>query len=130
MADVVIDATVFCAIFLNEEGCERLKEELSLEGECFAPAFWKFEAANAVWKRKEITDKIGKELVATIWQFPIASPEPDGWPEEAYSIAKKNNITFYDAAYIAMAKLLRLPIWTLDKRQADIARQCRVQVIV
>ena len=128
MVDSVVDATVICSIFLNEEGCEKLKDRIAEGGNNHAPAFWRFEVANAVWKRKEITEKVGRELIHAIWQFPLNSSEPNNWAEDTYSIAKRFGITFYDASYIAMAKLLKLPLWTLDKRQMDVARQCRIQI--
>lgn len=87
----------------------------------YAPLFWKCEAANAVWKRKEIPEHVARGLIEQIWDFTIHGEESAQWMKATFAVSRKNNITFYDSSYIAMSKLLDIPLWTLDKLQGRIA---------
>jgi predicted nucleic acid-binding protein len=39
----------------------------------------------------------------------------------SFTVSRRHNISFYDSSYIAMSKLLDIPLWTLDKLQGRIA---------
>jgi len=42
------------------------------------------------------------------------------WMKGSFTVSR-HNISFYDSSYIAMSKLLDIPLWTLDKLQGRIA---------
>ena len=128
MANLVADASILSALFLNEEGSENIRDITESDTSIYAPSFWKFEVSNAVWKRKDIPLKIAKEVIEIIWSFPVYSNESREWAIESFVIAKKHGITFYDSSYIAMARLLNIPLWTLDSLQSRVAMRIGVSL--
>ena len=56
-----------------------------------------------------------------IWSFPVYTDESKELAIESMLIARKYGITFYDSSYIAMANLMSVPLWTMDKVQAKSA---------
>ena len=49
--------------------------------------------------------------------------------DAALDLAAAHGISVYDAVYLALAKSLGLPLFTLDKRQASAAKKARVAVL-
>ncbi|MFY9270946.1 MAG: type II toxin-antitoxin system VapC family toxin [Candidatus Manganitrophaceae bacterium] len=123
MVEVVIDASILSALFLNEEGAEAIREAVQSETLFHAPSFWRFEVSNAVWKRKEIPLPSAKHLIEIIWNFPIRTGESAELASEGLSLSRKHGITFYDSFYLAMAKRMAIPLWTADRVQARSAIQ-------
>ncbi|MDP2167893.1 MAG: type II toxin-antitoxin system VapC family toxin [Thermodesulfovibrionales bacterium] len=128
MDKLVVDASVLCAFFLAEEGSEDVEEVLNAVSEIHAPSFWKFEAANAVWRRRDIPEKIGEALIERLWKFKINDGDFIKGANYAFIIGRKHNIPFYDSSYIALAKSLNAPLWTLDKVQAAAALKSGVSL--
>lgn len=121
MDRLVIDASVLATFFTGEEGADDVEIILETISEIYAPSFWRFELANVIWKKKEISEKKGEELIERIWRFPINDETSVKVAKNAFLISKKYNITFYDSSYIAMAAHFNIPLWTLDKSQAKVA---------
>lgn len=121
MHRLVVDASVLTAFFLGEEGSEDMEISLETVSEIHAPLFWRFEVANAIRRRKEIFEEKGRGLIERIWRFPTSSETSSENSKEAFHISRKYNLPFYDSSYIAMAKQLNIPLWTLDKLQAKAA---------
>ncbi|MBI5025426.1 MAG: type II toxin-antitoxin system VapC family toxin [Nitrospirae bacterium] len=130
MDKLVVDASVLCAFFLAEEGSEDIENVLETVQEIHAPLFWRFEAANAIWRRRDIPEKIGEGLIERIWRLKINDNDKDFKEEakHAFFISRKYNIPFYDSSYIAVAKSLNVPLWTLDKTQANVAVKAGVSL--
>lgn len=129
MHRLVVDASVLAAFFLGEEGSEDIETILETVSEIHAPLFWRFEVANAIWRRKEIPEEKGKRLIERIWGFPINSETFSENAKEAFRISRKYNLPFYDSSYIAMAKQLNIPLWTLDKLQGNTAMKVGVSLL-
>jgi len=127
VADIVLDASVLGALFLNEDDSEEIHRVVKSHN-IYAPSFWRFEVSNAVWKRKELPFKIAQNIIKRIWRFPVTIRENEGLATESLSIARKYEITFYDSFYIAMARLNDLPLWTMDKMQALTASKVGVDL--
>jgi len=125
---LVVDASVLCAFFLAEKGSEEIEEILETIPEIHAPLFWRFESANAIWKRKDIPEKTGRALVDRIWRLNIKDEELKEEAGYAFVISRRYNISFYDSSYIALAKSLNIPLWTLDKVQAEVATKVGVSL--
>jgi len=129
VAELILDASVLGALFLNEEEAEEIHQVVKSH-HIHAPSFWRFEVSNAVWKKKEIPPEISKDIIERIWRFPIYTSESEELAVESLSIARKYEITFYDSFYIAMAKLSNMPLWTTDKIQAKAADKAGVSLWV
>ena len=121
MLNLVADASVMSSFFLDEEYGEEVQRLIEENARFYAPLFWRYEVANAVWKRKEIPAPVAQGLIEQIWDFTVYSEESVPWAHESFAVARKHNVTFYDSAYIVMAKLLNIPLWTLDRLQGKIA---------
>lgn len=128
MHRVVVDASVLAAFFLGEEGNEDIETILETVSEIHAPLFWRFEVANAVWRRKELSEEKGRKLIDRIWRFPVSSETSSEAAKEAFHISRKYNLPFYDSSYIAMAKQLNIPLWTLDRLQGNAAMKTGVSL--
>lgn len=121
MVDLVVDASVLSAFFLDEEDGKKVQQLIKSTARFYAPLLWRFEVSNAVWKRKEIPEDVAKGIIEKVWSFLTHYEESTEWVKEAIIISRKHNITFYDSSYIAMAKLFHLPLWTKDTLQAKAA---------
>lgn len=128
MDRLVVDASILTAFFLGEEGSEDIEIILETVSEIHAPLFWRFEVANAIWRRKEISEEKGKRLIERIWGFPISSGAFTKEAKGAFHISRKYNLPFYDSSYIAMAKHFNIPLWTLDKLQGNMAMKAGVSL--
>ena len=126
MDRLVVDASILAAFFIGEESSEDIEIILETVSEIHAPLFWKFEVANAIWRRKEISEEKGKWLIERIWEFPISSETSTKEATEAFHISRKYNLPFYDSSYIAMAKQFNIALWTFDKLQATAALKAGV----
>lgn len=121
MVKLVVDASVLIAFFLDEEDRQKIQQLIESDAIFYAPSFWRFEVSNAIWKRKEIPGNIAEGLIEDVWDFIVYEELPTKWAKEAFHISRKYNLPFYDSAYIAMAKQLDIPLWTLDKSQGNTA---------
>jgi predicted nucleic acid-binding protein len=127
VAELVLDASVFGSLFLNEERADEIHHVVKTH-HIYAPSFWKFEVSNAVWKKKEIHPETSKDIIERIWRFPVYISESKELAVESLLIARKHGITFYDSFYIAIAKILNMPLWTIDNVQARAAGRTGVSL--
>ena len=102
-----------------------LEDESLFRGEQFvAPDIIIFEVANAVWKHEYLIRSLddGVPYVTVLYdliksgKITVLSPS-ETLMQQSYLIAKKNNITVYDAVFIALALQLGVSMKTLDKAQ-------------
>ena len=89
--------------------------------EIHAPHHMPFEAGNVMWRRAlygalapEEADAVHAELL----DFPVQLWPYDVVASRAWSL--RANATIYDAAYLALAELLDVPLLTLDRRMAEL----------
>lgn len=132
---IVIDSSTLAKYLLREEGWREVEKYL-LKPTCSVEHMVK-EVLNAVWKHTTIHKYISKNTALTIYSLlkklideGIIVLEPqEKYVSKAFRIAIDNNITIYDALYIAQAleygKLL-----TSDTRQAKVAEKLGVKTIL
>lgn len=121
MSDLVLDASLTLQWFLEDEAGREygLSVLASLSTKRAAvPILWFYEVGNGLLmahRRKRITlDKIDGFL-ARLKALPIDAAEQV--PSEILdlpSLAQKHSLTNYDAAYLALAMRLNLPLATTD----------------
>lgn len=94
-----------------------------------------YEACNAFWKActklKKIDDEIASRscaLAIRLSQYLTIHRLLDMDISDVINIAINNNITVYDASYIALAKQLEMPITSNDKDILDNAPKYNIQV--
>ncbi len=129
----VIDASILVKLLLREPGWEKIVEHLR-HGTISIDLASK-EAINAVWKqrnRSQITDEEASIMIESLRCLigkVVKMEDESNYLEDAISITFKQNVTIYDALYIALAKKKELILLTSDRRQAKAAEREGVKVI-
>ncbi len=120
----VLDASISAVWALKDESnplAERLLanwEIRPVEREpAFVPEVWWFELRNVLVineRRKRISSADSDDFLRVLARFPIRL---DDERDEAaiFRIARKYQLSFYDAAYLELAIRKRVPLATLDK---------------
>ena len=119
--EAVVDTSVLGRILLREEGWKETLTRLSTLY-IHVVDFQISEMGNLLWKRKDLTleealerYREGMILVDEVHRVEVVFPE-------ALRIAKEATIPFYDAAVIALAKHLSLPLFTSDREQGRVSK--------
>jgi predicted nucleic acid-binding protein len=116
MPDKVVDASALAAIAFAEAGADAVIDEIDGH-RLHAPTLVVFELMNVAWKRAR------KQPVATAL-FLEALEVLDGLglrfrgidQEEVVKLGLATGLTAYDATYLWLARALRMPLVTLDKK--------------
>lgn len=125
MSDLVVDASVAAAWFLEDE--EHLVADATFESldtvEAIVPQIWHFEIRNVLVfaaRRGRIQWPQIRGLLKAINVLRIDTDhEPDF--DAAMELALTHNLTFYDALYLELAKRRNAPLATLDNALARAA---------
>lgn len=130
---IVVDASLLAAFIRKEPGWERLAEYLKL---CVTIDLALKEVLNAVWKDVAVRKTMGIDIAAQLMEilFSMVGVNIDVEPEikylpKAFEIALKTGVTVYDALYIALGMERKLPLATLDEKQAKAAQALGVKTI-
>jgi len=119
----VVDASVVAKWFNRGEEFERESDQLRRawvndEARLVAPSNLPFEVANSIWKNPNIRVRKAISLAKVLVEV---SPKLDNLSsalaERAMSVARRKHLTFYDASYLAHAKILSLPLIASDDDQ-------------
>lgn len=102
--------------------------------DAIVPEIWAFEIANSVFvsfqKRKRITEQQIGEFLQRLRALPIRVDARDLWSNvELESVARKWNLTPYDAAYLDLAIRKRVPLATADENLKSAAAAEGVEVL-
>jgi predicted nucleic acid-binding protein len=112
---LVIDASVAVAAASNPVGFERFRRF-----ELVAPPLLWVEAVSSlhamVW-RGELRREQAQPVRDRVLSAPVRRREPDGLAQEAWAVADELGwAKTYDANYVALARMLRCRLVTLDAR--------------
>lgn len=127
---LVIDASVTLAWCFPESGsrfAESVLDRLAAGADALVPAIWPLEVCNALLvgeRRGRIGTAQARGMLRRIADLPI-TVEPTGTAlafGELFSLAREQQLTAYDAAYLELAVRQALPLATLD---ADLHRAAR-----
>ncbi|NJE42786.1 type II toxin-antitoxin system VapC family toxin [Thermococcus sp. GR6] len=115
---IVVDASSLVKVVLQEPGWEKVPVEPSVATLDYALV----EGMNAIWKavrRKELTLEQGKIKITVLKTLgsSLTLFEAENFFERSLEIALKENITIYDAMYIALAEALNAEFHTADEKQ-------------
>ena len=131
----VIDASALAKYVFKEEGWREVHGFLE-RGALSVDLIVK-EVANAIWKYYSIYKACSLDVAVKRFQLlrkiideELVSLESElKYLDKAFEIAAQNDISVYDALYIAQAITRSIPLATSDKRQANIAEKIKVQVV-
>lgn len=131
----VIDSSVLLSFLLPDEPDDRtlhLLDHLAHDG-AWAPVLLKYEVANALLaaeRRRRIEPSYRTMALAQFQRMPIDFDLPtgaDGW-QQVCDLAATWRLTGYDAAYLALAMRLGLPLATYDREIIAAARALSIPV--
>ncbi|WP_456387731.1 type II toxin-antitoxin system VapC family toxin [Desulfolithobacter sp.] len=135
MADFVIDNSVVMAwCFMDEESSYADVVLTSLESaEAVVPAIWPLEIGNVLVvaeRRGRLSEADSVRFLALIGELPITviQEPPDRMTREIVALARKHQLSTYDASYLDLAMRKGLPIATQDTALKRVALECRVEV--
>ena len=115
---IIIDSSVIVKWLLSHNE-QNLKQAHSLlthikkgQVECFTPELAKYEIGNAILNKK-ISNDIAELAFSTFYRLPIRFiSETNKAATYAYQLAEDHRITYYDAAFMALAKEQDAPLVT------------------
>ena len=121
---IVIDASALVKVLLKEEGWEKVPLDSNVATLDYALV----EGMNAIWKAvrtKRTTEEGARNLVIALKLIgsSIALFNAKSFFERGLEIALKENITIYDALYIALAEALNVELYTADNKQYEAAKK-------
>jgi predicted nucleic acid-binding protein len=118
-----VDASVAVKWLFAEEHSDKalaLARHVARDGEALAcPPLLPYEVTNVIRQRTRHTTLTllqAKQLLATLFTFPISIGEPMQLHERALEIAHHYDLSAaYDAHYVALAEALSATLWTNDQ---------------
>jgi predicted nucleic acid-binding protein len=131
--EVVTDAsTLVCALTRHTETADGLRRRLAA-AHCHAPHVVDAEVGHA-FRRKERRGELDSDE-ARIALRKLPGLVDDRYPHTGLiaelAWLQRDNLTYYDALYVAVAAALRVPLLTLDARLAKAPNlPCEVELLV
>jgi len=128
---IVIDASALLEVLLRTPAAEAVEHRLFAPRETLhAPHLLDVEAAQVIRRyaaNGDIDGERGRLALDDLTDFPLQRYPHDILLPRIWSL--RNNLTAYDAAYVALAEVLDAPLLTRDRRLAAAARHA-VQIIL
>lgn len=133
MTGFVLDCSVAVAWCFGDETnpySEAVLQDLADTG-AVAPSIWPLEMANVLLvaeRRKRISKAQSRRFVELLQTLPIAVDDVSAaraW-DSVLSLAREQQLSAYDAAYLELAMREGLPLATLDGPLRKAARSCGV----
>jgi predicted nucleic acid-binding protein len=116
---IVVDASAVLAVLLEREAAT-VADRLFRSGESLhAPHLLDIETAQVVRRfsaKGQISDERGREALADFLDMPIVRYPHDVLLPRVWQL--RANFSAYDAAYVALAEALNVPLVTRDRRLA------------
>jgi len=129
---IVIDASALLEALLRTPAAEAVERRLFEQGQTLhAPHLLDVEVAQVVRRyaaNGEISDERGRAALHDLADFPVQRYPHDFLLSRVWEL--RNNLTAYDAVYVALAEALDAPLLTRDKRlAAATGHRARVEVV-
>jgi predicted nucleic acid-binding protein len=132
---IVVDASALAKYVLKEEGWREIRK--LLEGGAVSVDHVVKEVSNAIWRKHavlkledaEVAVRRYELLVELVRSGVVALENELKYLGKAFRIAIENEVTVYDALYVAQALELGARLLTSDRKQADVATKLGVNPI-
>lgn len=120
---LVLDCSIALCWYFQDEAdpyADGVAKQL-ISAEALVPSLWPLEVANAVLmgeRRKRSTQADAQRWIAVLETLPIAldgETAAHAW-NDTLSLARAQNLSAYDAAYLELALRAGLPLATLDAK--------------
>ena len=126
----VIDSSSLAKFVNNEENWERVEEVL--RAGCVSLEFAVKETGISLWVRVHRGEldarKAGEVFDEFVASRPFVLAGQEGLYVLAFKLASANDVSLYDALFLALAKDRRLPLVTSDTSQAAAAEKMGLEV--
>lgn len=120
---MVVDASVLAASLLGE--ATRDEAELMMRGRRLcAPALIDYELTNVALRKlraRALSEKQFDDALANFGELDVVRHAVDATPMS--QLARRYDLSAYDAAYLCLAGLLQAPLATFDRRLARAAKE-------
>jgi predicted nucleic acid-binding protein len=129
---IVIDASVLANV-VGDDGADgqRVRRDLQAAGDVAAPDLVDVETVAVLrkrWLARTLSDHRFAAAVADLADLEIDRYAVLPFMRRAYEL--RANVTAYDAAYVALAEILRCELWTGDRRLANAhGPKCAIRVL-
>jgi len=133
----VLDCSVTMAFVLADEASDatdKILDGLGQGGKAFSPALWRWEIGNVLLlleRRRRITTADSNRHLTALQALPVEID--DGATREAWNgslvLARKHQLTVYDAAYLELAARRGLPLGSLDSELRKAAKAEGIKVL-
>jgi predicted nucleic acid-binding protein len=132
----VLDSSVALAMLMPDEQSAAADELASrfAEGSVAVPIIWPLEVRNALLaalRSRRITAAEFDERLEVLALLPVeVSPPPDvAALKRTVALARRHDLSIYDASYVDLAKQRALPLATLDSKLRKACGALRVAVL-
>ena len=119
---IVVDASALLELLLNTAAASRVAERVFAQGETVhAPHLVDLEVAQVLRRyalSREIDSRRGLQALADLADLPLSRYPHDFLLPRIWEL--RDNVTAYDAAYIALAEVLEAPLVTCDRALAGV----------
>jgi predicted nucleic acid-binding protein len=115
----VVDASVLVQYLTRSDHREAAEVAIGQEHWLWVPALVDAEVGNALRRqllRKEISPRIARRAFQELLELDLQRIPHDALAERAWQL--RENVTYYDALYVALAEELGVPLLTLDQHLA------------
>lgn len=120
-------------LFAEEHGADSAALlRLLDDGEALVPSLWHLDVANALLvgeRRRRIAGDDAARFLALLANLPIFTEEVLPTAVEAHALARRFDLTAYDAAYLALAARATLPLATFDAALRRVAGAAGIAVL-
>jgi predicted nucleic acid-binding protein len=120
---IVVDASAVLEVLLRTSFAKAVEDRLFAPQQTLhAPHLLDVEAAQVIRRyaaNREIDGERGRAALADLAEFPVHRYPHDFLLQRIWEL--RNNLTAYDAAYVALAEALNAPLLTRDRRLAGAA---------
>lgn len=120
---IVVDASAVLELLLNTPGAERISERVLADGESLhVPHLLDLEVAQVLRRYAlagEFKPMRGRQALEDLKDLPLNRYPHDLFLHRIWEL--RNNVTAYDAAYLALAEALEATLITRDSRLASAA---------
>lgn len=136
MTGLVLDCSIAVSWCFADEAApetdallQRVRDETAL-----VPMLWHLEVGNVLLqaeRRGRITTAAAVSRLELLGALPIATDDemPSGVLRSAMALARSENLTTYDAAYLELAMRRALPLATKDRRLREAAKRVGVEIL-
>jgi predicted nucleic acid-binding protein len=129
---IVVDASALLETLLRTSAAPAVEDRLFAPGQTLhAPHLLDVEAAQVIRRyaaQGDIDAERGRMALADLADFPLRRYPHDFLLPRIWDL--RNNLTAYDAAYVALAEALDAPLLTRDRRLATSAgHRARIELV-